>query len=64
MMEVISPQQTFAVIIAVEKYRFNISKVNYAENDARAFRDWLVDDLCVPEENVKMSLMKKQLQLH
>ena len=53
-MEIVSPKQIFAVIIAVEKYQFNINPVKYAENDARAFHSWLVNELNVPTENVKL----------
>ncbi|WP_054403473.1 caspase family protein [Paenibacillus solani] len=53
-MDVISSHQTYAVIIAVEHYQFNISQVQYAENDARAFYSWLTEDLGVPAENVKI----------
>ncbi|TXK84336.1 caspase family protein [Paenibacillus sp. N3.4] len=53
-MDVIASQQTYAVIIAVENYQFNISQVHYAENDARAFYSWLINDMGVPIENVKM----------
>ncbi|MFC5402344.1 caspase family protein [Cohnella soli] len=55
-MDVIAPNQTYAVIIAVEQYQFPISQVHYAENDARAFYDWLVQDMRVPEEHITMWL--------
>lgn len=47
---------TFAVIIAVENYQFDIKTVDYAKNDALAFREWLIDNLKVPDENIKLWL--------
>ncbi|MBO2945266.1 caspase family protein [Paenibacillus sp. F411] len=55
-MECITPEQTYAVIVAVEQYQFQISPVDYAENDARAFFDWLTQDMCVPVDNVNIWL--------
>lgn len=55
-MDFANTEQTYAIIIAVEKYRFNISDVNYAVNDAQAFFNWLKTDMLVPEENITMWL--------
>lgn len=55
-MDFFAPNQTYAVIIAVEQYQFQISQVQYAENDAKAFYDWLTRDMRVPVENIKMWL--------
>ncbi|NKI19725.1 caspase family protein [Paenibacillus dendritiformis] len=45
---------TYAVIVAVENYQFGIKKVDYAKNDAQAVRQWLIDYLKVPHENIKL----------
>lgn len=55
-MDFANSEQTYAVIIAVERYQFNISNVNYAVNDAKAFYNWLKTDLLVPDENITMWL--------
>ncbi|MEC0244255.1 caspase family protein [Paenibacillus chitinolyticus] len=47
---------TYAVIIAVENYQFGIKKVDYAKNDAQAFQQWLINNLKIPQENVKLWL--------
>lgn len=47
---------TFAVIIAVENYQFRIKTVDYARNDAIAFQQWLINNLKVPQENIKLWL--------
>jgi len=36
------PENTYAVIIAVENYQFGIKQVDYAKNDAHAFQQWLI----------------------
>ncbi|MGW8956967.1 caspase family protein [Paenibacillus sp. NPDC055715] len=46
----------FAVIIAVENYQFRIKTVDYARNDAIAFQQWLINNLKVPQENIKLWL--------
>ncbi|WP_233455066.1 caspase family protein [Paenibacillus elgii] len=48
------PENTYAVIIAVENYQFGIKQVDYAKNDAHAFQQWLINDLQVPSENIKL----------
>lgn len=61
---------TFAVIIAVENYQFRIKTVDYARNDAEAFQQWLINNLQVPQENIKLwldvdatkSALKEELQ--
>ncbi|GGF94122.1 caspase family protein [Paenibacillus aceti] len=47
-------EKTYAVIVAVENYQFGIPKVEYAKNDASEFRNWLINDLKVPNENIKL----------
>jgi uncharacterized protein YegP (UPF0339 family) len=55
-MEVIEKKRRiFAIIIAIETYRYtDISKVNYAENDARAFRQLLIDYFGADEEDITL----------
>ncbi|SCX81582.1 Caspase domain-containing protein [Paenibacillus polysaccharolyticus] len=53
-MKVVSPENTYAVIIAVEEYQFGIKKVEYATNDAKAFKFWLNEYLGVPDDNIKL----------
>jgi hypothetical protein len=47
---------TLAVIIAIENYQFRIKTVDYARNDAKAFQQWLINNLKVPQENIKLWL--------
>ncbi|WP_249725674.1 MULTISPECIES: caspase family protein [Paenibacillus] len=47
---------TYAVIVAVENYQFGVKKVDYAKNDAQPVRQWLIDYLKVPHENIKIWL--------
>ncbi|MCA1291913.1 caspase family protein [Paenibacillus sp. alder61] len=47
-------ENTYAVIIAVENYQFGIKKVDYAKNDANAFRQWLIENLKVSQDNIKL----------
>ena len=59
----ISPDDTFAVIIAIEDYRFNdgstgITPVKYARNDASKFKKMLREEFQIPEENITMWLDK------
>lgn len=56
-METIETENTFAIIIAIEEYRFNekgtgIVRVKYAENDARKFKKLLLEEFGVPEDNI------------
>jgi len=59
-MEIVT-EKTRAVIVAIEKYQFStgrnkISRVDYARNDAIAFKNLLVEELEVGEENVIIRL--------
>lgn len=59
----ILPSDTFAIIIAIEDYRFNegstgIRPVKYARNDATKFKKLLNEDFQIPEENITMWLDK------
>ncbi|MBM3540038.1 MAG: hypothetical protein FJX55_19695 [Alphaproteobacteria bacterium] len=49
-------RDTLAVIIGNRNYERGISLVHYAHNDARAVRQFVVDGLRVPEENVILAL--------
>ncbi|MEL7567065.1 MAG: caspase family protein [Dehalobacterium sp.] len=49
-------ENTYAVIIAVENYQFGIKMVDYARNDAQAFQEWLINNLQIPHENIKLWL--------
>ncbi|GAB1779557.1 hypothetical protein PMEGAS67_50340 [Priestia megaterium] len=53
-MELSNQSNVYAVIVAIEQYRFNINRVKYAEKDAQAFYDLLVHELNVPVENVQL----------
>ena len=57
-MEVVSRSNIYAVIVAIEEYRFGINKVKYAINDAKAFYNLLINDLKVPSENIDLWLGK------
>ena len=59
----ILPENTFAVIIAIEDYRFNdgstgITPVKYARNDATKFKKMLREEFLIPEDNITMWLDK------
>ncbi|MEA5405579.1 caspase family protein [Arcicella sp. DC2W] len=59
----ISQENTFAVIIAIEDYRFNdgsigITPVKYARNDATKFKKMLREEFQIPEDNITMWLDK------
>lgn len=49
--------QTFAIIIAVEDYISNniaiLPSIEYAKNDAKAFKNLLIETLEVPESNIR-----------
>lgn len=50
----------FAVIIAIESYRYpDISRVIYAENDANAFQNLLITEFGAKEENIVIWLNEK-----
>lgn len=57
-MEIIQKDKNIvAVIIAIETYRYaDISKVNYAVNDAKAFKELLIDYFGAAEENITLWL--------
>ena len=59
-MEIVT-KKTRAVIVAIEKYQFSagrnkISRVDYARNDAIAFKNLLVEEFEVEEKNVIIRL--------
>ncbi len=63
----IPKMDTFAIIIAIEDYRFNdsangIVPVKYARNDAIKFKKLLREEFEVPEENIIMWLDKDAIK--
>jgi hypothetical protein len=57
-MEVVNSSNIYAVIVAIEEYRFGINKVKYALNDANAFYNLLINDFNIPAENIDLWLGK------
>lgn len=60
-MEIISKENSLAVIIAIEDYRFSdkktgIQSVDYARNDAEEFKKLLIDDFGLDESQIIMWL--------
>lgn len=55
-MEIIAKdKQIVAIIIAIETYRYSdISPVHYAENDAKAFKELLIEYFGAKEENITL----------
>lgn len=47
----IADENTFAVIIANEKYQ-SVSEVEFAENDGKMFKEYCVKTLGIPEKNI------------
>lgn len=59
-MEIIT-EDTIVVIVAIEDYQFSdgrtgINSVDYARNDASAFRDLLVNEFEIDEDNIEFRL--------
>ena len=63
----ISKDNTIAIIIAIEDYRFadgatGIVPVKYAKNDATKFKKLLKEEFNIPEENITMWLDKDAIK--
>jgi len=61
-MDLVRAENTYAVIVAIEEYQFRIKNVDYATNDARAFYEWLHDDLGVPADNITLWMNSQATQ--
>ncbi|MBW2570521.1 MAG: ankyrin repeat domain-containing protein [Deltaproteobacteria bacterium] len=51
-MQVKPNQNAYAIVIGVEKYRQNLPKADFADNDARVMAEYLTKVMGYPEENI------------
>jgi uncharacterized caspase-like protein len=61
-MQVKSNKNAYAIVIGIEKYRQNLPKADYADNDAKIMAEYLTKVMGYPEENMVVLINDRALK--